>query len=72
LNPPPLEDGDARAMAFYMENATAFVQEFGLMPSEFERLGLEGVCRRVFKAKLSKIHETVLRMRDEELKKRSK
>ena len=72
LNPPPLEGSDAMAMAFYLENATAFVQEFGLMPTLLDKLGLEGTRRRVFLAKLSKIHETVLRMREEELKKRSK
>jgi len=71
LNPPPLDDGDARAMAFYMENATAFVQEFGLMPSLIDKLGLDDTERRVFLAKLGKIHETVLRMREEELRKRS-
>ncbi len=71
-NPPPLEDGDARAMAFYMENATAFVQEFGLMPGLVDKMGFDETGRRVFLAKLGKIHETVLRMRDEELRKRSK
>jgi len=71
LNPPPLDDGDAQAMAFYMENATAFIQEFGLMPSLIDKLGLDDTERRVFLAKLGKIHETVLRMREEELRKRS-
>ena len=60
------------AMQFYTEHATAFVQEFGLMPKFIDELGLAGQARRVFLAKLAKIHESVLRMRDRELAKRSK
>ena len=69
LNPPPLDRDDARALRFYTDNATAFVQEFGLMPGLVERLGLPEEVRRVFLAKLGRIHETVLKMRAEELRK---
>ena len=41
------------------------------MPSLIDKLGLDDTERRVFLAKLGKIHETVLRMREEELRKRS-
>jgi len=58
-------------MAFYTEHATAFVQEFGLMPVFIGELGLTGAERRVFMAKLGKIHEAVLRMRSDEMKKGS-
>jgi len=60
------------ALNFYFENATPFVQEFGLMPKFIDELGLQGVERRIFMAKLSAIHEVVLRLRAEELRKRSK
>jgi hypothetical protein len=69
--PPPLENGDAIAMAFYTQNATAFVQDFGLMPDLIDRLGLDEASRRIFLAKLSKIHETVLTMRNAEIEKAS-
>jgi len=70
--PPPLETEDRQALAFYSENATAFVQEFGLMPKFIDELKLTGQERRIFLAKLGKIHETVLQMRAEEIERRSK
>jgi hypothetical protein len=60
------------ALAWYTENATAFVQEFGLMAHFIDELRLPETARRVFMAKLGKIHETVLRMRAAEMEKRSK
>jgi len=72
LNPPPLEDDDRVALNFYFENATTFVQEFGLMPKFIDELGLTGMERRLFMAKLSAIHNAVLRLRAEEIQKRSK
>jgi hypothetical protein len=69
---PPLEVSDWQALTFYFENATAFVQEFGLMSKFMDGLKLSGPEYRVFLAKLSKIHGTVLEMRAEEIEKRSK
>lgn len=69
LNPPPLEGSDAFVMRWYAENATAFVQEFGLMKRQIDGLGLSNEERRVFLAKLGKIHGMVLRMRMEEMEK---
>jgi len=69
---PPLEASDWQALTFYFENATAFVQEFGLMPKFIDEMQLSGQDRRVFLAKLSKIHGTVLEMRAEEIERRSK
>jgi len=57
------------ALDFYGEYATPFVQDFGLMPGFIDRLlKLPEAARRVFLAKLSKIHETILRMRDEKMR----
>lgn len=70
LNPPPLEDSDSFAVRWYAENATAFVQEFGLMERQIDRLGLTDEERRVFLAKLGKIHEAMLRMRAEQIENR--
>ena len=60
------------ALAWYTENATAFVQEFGLMPRLVDLLQFPDEARRIFMAKLGRIHESVLRMRAKELEKRSK
>ena len=60
---PPLDEGDVMALNFYFENATAFVRDFGLMPGFLGELGLEGGCRRVFRAKLNKIHDAMEKMR---------
>ena len=70
--PPPLEMGDRQALAFYSENATAFIQEFGLMTKLMDDLKLSGPGRRIFLAKLGKIHETVLQMRADEIERRSR
>lgn len=62
-----MEGDDAEAWAFYCHNATAFVEEFGLMPGLIERLGLSDVSREIFLARLSRIHSTVLKVRSREV-----
>jgi len=66
-----LGDHDQWAINFYVEHATPFVQEFGLMPKFMDELGLGGIERQIFLAKLSAIHDMMLRMRAEEIRKRS-
>lgn len=70
--PPPLEDDNALALRWYAEHATAFVQEFGLMGKMLDALRMTGDRRRLFLARLGRIHETVLKMRAAEMEKRSK
>jgi hypothetical protein len=69
---PPLDESDVMALNFYGEYATAFAQDFGLMPGFIDRLALAGGYRRVFLAKLAKIHELVTKMRMAEIEKRSR
>lgn len=68
---PRLESDDAEAWNFYCHNATAFVEEFGLMPGLIEGLGLCGVAKDIFLARLSRIHSTVLTMRSREVERAS-
>ena len=60
------------ALRWYTEHATAFVQEFGLMNRLIDKLGMTDEVRRIFVAKLGKIHDMVLRMRAKEMEKQRK
>jgi hypothetical protein len=58
-----LEEDDLDAWNFYAENATPFVQEYGLMPGLLARRRYYGVARDIFLAKINLIHATVLGIR---------
>lgn len=59
-------------MRFYAENATSFVQDFSLMEGLVRRLELSASAFRLFLAKLNLVHETILKMRIQELDKMRK
>jgi hypothetical protein len=64
-----LGDGDAKALRWFSENCTTFAKEFGLVPSTFAGLGLDGEQRRLFLSKLDEIYAMTQRMAMEQAKK---
>lgn len=58
---PIMEDDDTAAWNFYMQTATPFVKEFGLMNDLVREMGVEGVANKtIFLGKLSAIHNAVM------------
>lgn len=66
---PRLEEDEAEVWSFYCKNANPFVQEFGLMPGLLGEVGLDGVARDMFYARLAHIHNAVLEARLDRLNK---
>jgi hypothetical protein len=57
---------------FYSSHARYFVQDFGLMPGLVDELGLEGSGKRLFLARLCEIHDVVLAIKAEALRRARK
>lgn len=55
-----MEQADAFAWRFYVENATGFNRDFGMMPKLIADLGLGKLAENVLLEKLSLIHTAVL------------
>jgi len=60
---PVLEADDAKTWHFYVNKATAFVQDFGLMAGLVEETGLVGVDKDIFLARLALIHGHIQKAR---------
>ena len=61
-----------RALRWYSENCSPFTKEFGIVPTLFVGLGLEGEQRRLFLAKLDAIYMMAQRMAMAEAEKEHK
>ncbi len=71
-NPPEIGEADRFAWAWYVQNASLFVQEFGLMPRLLDDLRLDGMERQMFLARMAMIHATVAKVRSREIEKMSR